>query len=394
MTDDLDQEADATALVDLSAEGDQTATPDQPAGDNADTPPDDATGADSDAAIDAIIAKAVEEPAAKDDEEPGDDANGGDETGEADAKAKAGEAEAEKKADADVDAKSGGKDEDYLTKDDLAKVPEEIQGKINRRMGTLTRQRKEAEEERDALKPQAERYAHLSSEMQKAGLSGEDMGDAFAFAYRTKTAGFSTDERSALLQAGLAIKSGDPDEIIKFLGPIYQKAMQAKGEVLEPDLQQKVDAGEITEAAAAEFQRTRSAQHRAEEQNRTREAADAADRQRQDAENRERGAQQQRIGWVRDTSLQLRQSDPVYARKQDAITQEVAAHVEAYGWPPSEAGVRKMVRDAHSRVTATMAKPQPKPKPGAPSGNAPPVRPVASTEDQAFELALKSAGVV
>lgn len=255
------------------------------------------------------------------------------------------DADEEKAAKAEDDAEDAGESED----EDHHLPDEEFQGlpkRARQRMGYLTKQRKLAETARDEamqeieqIKPAAEAFTTISTEMSKANLNGQEL--------------------SAFLQFGAAYKRGDYARAKQIIEPFWQSISQNSGDVLDDHHQSLVDNGEVTEDHARQMQR------QARELARRQQADQAAQRRQQQEAQQQQATQQQAalVEKVRaagnDEMVKIRAEDPAFDQKFDDLKAEIEGMLKAYGPARSEDAARRMLRDAHERVTSRMAKQRP-----------------------------------
>lgn len=160
------------------------------------------------------------------------------------------------KADSEPNAEDDD-DKDELSPEELKAVARSTAARFKK----LTSKLAVKDEELNALRPKAEEFEKINRFVTDAGLTNQEVGQ--------------------ILTIGALMKS-DPAEALKALMPYVQRLQDAVGEVLDPDLQERVRLGYLTEADARELSKAqataRNAQQRAERM---------TERQRQEAEQRE-----------------------------------------------------------------------------------------------------------
>lgn len=160
--------------------------------------------------------------------------------------------------------------------------------------------------------------------------------------------GVTADEAADFLVVRALMKH-NPAEAWKQLKPLVQKLLVDAGEVLPPDLRQRVQQGEMTQAAAIELSRLRAMQ---ESGNRARSVEAEQAKQRQQAEY-VRSVQQSVATWEQVT----RQRDPDFDAKSEALQKEILWLQKRDGMPKTPDDARKMVEAAYAAVNKTLQRP-------------------------------------
>lgn len=186
--------------------------------------------------------------------------------------------------------------------------------------------------ERNSLREDATRYRNVQGFLDQSGVSGEEAHNALVIASLIKT---------------------QPTEAWKQLRPIVESLLVAAGEILPPDLQQRVQAGEIPTEAAIEISR-----HRA-----TAQSVQAAQSFREQQEQRRR--ETDRISSIQSAAQEWEQDrrlkDPNFEAKVVALRKEVAWLHSTEGKPNTPEGVREQLAKAYKAVNATFVSPTPPP---------------------------------
>lgn len=195
--------------------------------------------------------------------------------------------------------------------------------------------------QRNELRVDATRYRNVQAFLDTNGLSADEAGDILVIGALAKT---------------------NPAEAWQRVKPWVQKLLVAAGEVLPEDVQQRVQAGEISHEAALELTRARAAAQSMQAAQSFREQQEAARRQRE-ASNSILGAAS---AWEEDRRLK----DPNFSAKQEPLMREIAWLQAKEGRPTTPEGVRDQLQRAYKAVNAAFVPPQPKPAPR------PAVRPV------------------
>ena len=238
----------------------------------------------------------------------------------------------------DGEADTGSQDaDDDLTDEDVAALKPGTRKRVER----LLSQRNEAREEAAALEGDAGNYRNIRRFMSDNQLGDEDVANLF--------------------RAGADLKSGDPERLGRFLErvmPLVRHAMEATGQVLSADLQEQVDAGEMTEDAARTMARTRGQASFAQDRAR---AAETAQTEAASAARAESLATQ--IVSATDTWYQqTRQTDPDFDLKAEAIRRVAQAMVAEKGLPRTPAEAVEYAKAAHAEATRWMKAAQPAPR--------------------------------
>ncbi len=172
--------------------------------------------------------------------------------------------------------------------------------------------------------------------------------------------GVSPQEAADLLTVGAMAKS-NPAKAWELAKPWVLKVMQAAGEMLSPELQAAVDAGEMSREAAFEVSRARATVQSVE-------ASQSFQAQRDQRRQTEQAAADIR-GAAVDWESERRERDPNFDAKIEPILREVAYQHMQGNRPDSPAAVKKQLDDAYRVVNAalapTAAAPQPTPRPAA-----------------------------
>jgi len=240
--------------------------------------------------------------------------------------------------------------------DDKFRIPEAefkaLPDGVKKRIGHLNAQFKKAERElgevqKDlpTLRDAHERFTKISAFVQEHQIEPENVTLAF--------------------NAMALMAKGDYQGFLKAVKPWVDMAAQAAGEAISPDLQEKLEAGYITEEAARELTQARIAAQTAKAQA---ERSQRVVQDRQAADNA--GAEIQRISAaVTAREQELMATDPDYARKKPLI--EAAVRLAVKNGAPRTAQAAVAILDeayALSKVTAPAAPPrQTAPRPTATS---------------------------
>lgn len=140
------------------------------------------------------------------------------------------------------------------------------------------------------------------------------------------------------LNIAAALNYGDHETFLKAISPLVQKAQQAMGITLPPDLQQQVDQGYTTRELAQQLsvQRAQSDQLRVQQE------------QMREQQENDRALQMAHsvksaiTGW----EAEVRKSDPDYARKEPIIQNYAKALIRDHGFPSDPAGAVELAKRA------------------------------------------------
>lgn len=274
-------------------------------------------------------------------------------------------------ADKSKEPAEGGSD----TKTDDADEPAEAElaamaPRTRKRVQQLLAQRKDAQKQIEALRPEAEGYQAVRRFMAENDLSDPEVAELF--------------------QIGALMKSGNPDALGKVLDrlePLVNQLKTQLGREVPDDLRTLVDNGEMTEDAARQMARTRTQAAFADVR---------AQRATQQAAQVQTQAQQAQItqavlGWHE----QIRQTDPDFGLKSQALQRAAQALVAERGAPRNPTEAVEYAKAAYAEVNKWFqsARPAPKATRPAPSTAAAPrsgLAPAPTTLAQAIEQAFEA----
>lgn len=186
--------------------------------------------------------------------------------------------------------------------------------------------------QRDTFKQGNDRYENVVRYLDDQGLSGEEAAEGLELMGLMKT---------------------NPAEAWKRLRPTLEKLLVAAGEVPSPELMQRVQAGELTQAAALEISRER-ATVRSMEARRTFETESGERRQTREAQEAGLRAVSD---WENDRAIK----DPNFAAKRPALEREIAYLLQKEGRPATVDGIKDQLKRAYDAVNKTFVAPAPKP---------------------------------
>lgn len=172
--------------------------------------------------------------------------------------------------------------------------------------------------QRNDFKADATEYRKIQTFLDTSGMSGAEAAEGLQTLARIKT---------------------DPAGALEQARPFLQKWLAAAGAVLPDDLNQRVQKGELTQAAALELSRTRA------------EAAGLRARSTFDEQRRERQAETQRqqaiVTAAESWEAERRRKDPNFDAKEGQLKKEIAYLIATEGRPNTPEGVRDQLQRAY-----------------------------------------------
>lgn len=223
-------------------------------------------------------------------------------------------------------------------------TPEELSrynSRTRKRIEKLLGERSELRAERDALLGEAQIGSSVREYLQRNDIQKEDF--------------------AILLDLGAALRRGDWQTFYAGVKPYVQVAEEALGVRLPADLAQRVQQGHMTTDAARQFSQERYSRQLAEA-NAQRNAAYVQDTQYQ-AQVAE--VQNAVASAVTQWENQVRQQDPDYGLKQDAVKNILWAVVREKGAPQSPEHAVEIANEAYRRASDLMTRAAPRPRPTA-----------------------------
>lgn len=175
--------------------------------------------------------------------------------------------------------------------------------------------------EKKAYQADAQRYRNVQAFLDAQGLSAEETAEGLVIMGLMKT---------------------DPVEAWNRLKPTVQKLLQAAGEVLPDDIQQRVLAGEMSREAAFELSRQR-AQYQALQ-------AGMSFREQQARQQQQIAAQQALVNTAIEWEADRRAKDPNFEQKYVPLQKELAYIQSREGIPSTPEGVRDQLKRAYDAV--------------------------------------------
>jgi hypothetical protein len=186
----------------------------------------------------------------------------------------------------------------------------------------------------------ATRYHNVVSYLDDVGLSDEEAADG-------------------LRLMGLA--KSNPAQAFEEMRPWLEQLVVAAGAVLPPDLQTRVQNGELTAAAAQEIAKAKAQAASLQHQQ--------SFREKQEQSRQEKAFAQSITGAAESWEADRMAKDPNFEAKRPAIMKEIMYLHATEGKPTTPQGVRAQLKKAYDTINASL--------PAAPRAPAPrPVRPV------------------
>lgn len=184
--------------------------------------------------------------------------------------------------------------------------------------------------EKKAAEVDAIRYRNVQNFLDRAGLQAAEAADALELLALTKT---------------------DPVKAWKQLRPFAERVAIAAGELLPPDIQQRVAAGEIARDVAADLSRARAQVQ----------AMQAAQRFQQEQAQMQaaQAAQQALVGAATSWEADRQVKDPNFAAKVPELQREIAYLQATVGKPDTPEGVKAQLEQAYKAVNAKFRAVQP-----------------------------------
>jgi hypothetical protein len=224
-------------------------------------------------------------------------------------------------------------------------TPEELSrytSRTRKRIGKLLDQRKELQMEVQTLRGEADMGRGVREYLQQNDIQKEDF--------------------AVLLDLGAALRRGDWQTFYAGVKPYVQVAEEALGVRLPQDLAQRVQQGHMTTDAARQFSQERYARQMAEANAyRTQAAVESAQQRAMVTE-----MQNEIAGAVSNWENQVRQTDPDYGLKQDAVKNILWAVVREQGAPQSPQHAVEIAKEAYRRANELTSRMAPKPRATAP----------------------------
>lgn len=270
----------------------------------------------------------------------------------------------------DLEAPAEGDEDKAKSESDLSDEEKaKLSPRAQNRFQQLANERRSLEEKLNAVQPKVEQFERIERLMVEHQATPEHLSNALAL-------------------TGM-INRGEYDRVIPVLENVLNNLREQVGDVLPPELKQRVDLGYLTEDDAKKLNRAQAQAQR------------LTDAQRRDAEARQQAEQQRAFNEVATAAAQTADawakeqatSDPDWKLKADFIQSELQrtllAEPDKYPKTPQEARalLDRIKKDVDSRVGRFA----PQAKPMQPvTGGAPSARSVAEpqTSLEALERAL------
>lgn len=253
-------------------------------------------------------------------------------SGQSPSQERSGDQSQQKAADG-ADAKGEG-DEGADEADPTDEELNQLHSKTRRRMKQLLRQKHEANETIESMRPLAERAQRIEEFVTKAGLSGDEVNSGFEIMRQLKTA---------------------PDKAYEMLKPIMISLEEHLGVRLPEDLREQVKQGYITIEAARETAMLRGRASRTETQLKERDV---------------QGQRQEHTRFVEDAATSVTTwennwstKDPDYKLKQPQVQEHIELALlkaQRSGQQLNKTAILKICDDARTSVNAMFARLRPR----------------------------------
>lgn len=311
------------------------------------------------------------------DEEPADtgasEDEGDPEDGETDADAEAADTEqSSQKEETAAAAETDDADDDQfrIPDEQFKALPDGVKkrlGHLNTRAKKAERELAEREREMEPLKDAHQRFSQIQSFVQENEIEPQNV--------------------TLLFNAAAAMSKGDFSGFVKMVQPWYNLALQASGEAIDPELQQRVDDGYLTEEDAKELTRARISAQASQGKVQSMQQKNAAMNQAQQSQQE----QGRILSAVQQRESHLQSSDADYALKSPAMKSMIEFALKSGAVPKTSEEAVRLVDEAYARVNATFKKPTPpKPTPPRPSSSSTPRgNPAPETTKEAITQALR-----
>lgn len=262
-----------------------------------------------------------------------------------------GDADADATATADQDKVAASGSQDTPAADDPLDLnaPDPTEGELRKlrpetrkRFERLLAQRNEARTTLEQIQPELAQHRQLQGYLTQHQLAPDDV--------------------NALLSVGASLRAGNYQAFLDGVTPYVMAAQEALGLRVARDLQQQVEQGLLSEDAARQMTATRhraaQAEHRLSEQTRTHQT-----------ETTTRNVAAVRHA-VEQWEAGIRQRDPDYALKSNAVRRYSQALLQERGIPQTPEAAVALTQAAYDEATAEFRRLRPAPAPtrASPSG--------------------------
>ena len=231
-----------------------------------------------------------------------------------------------------------------------------------KRVKQLVRERNEARDRLKAVEPAVQGFTKIASFVKEAGLSKDEVNQGFEI---------------------MRLMKQNPVQALEALRPYVEQLLVVTGSVLPADIQKRVEAGEMTEAAALELSKAMA-------QNQHLQTTSELSARKAESDRVARAAQEAG-GAVTSWEQAWSQSDPDYARKQPYVMREIERLLLKGEVPSSPQAAREMCEKVKRQVEKELAAFMPKKETvkAVTGGTQPNNLPAPTTTLQAMEQALR-----
>lgn len=195
--------------------------------------------------------------------------------------------------------------------------------------------------ERNELRQEKANYAPFVKAMTNHDLNQEDV--------------------ALLLGAGAALRRGDYEAFLAGVAPYIEQAQMMVGDVLPQDLQEQVAQGYVSPTVARELTQRRANDLHTQAENERRQVRQQEADVQQHASNVQRG--------ISDWEATIRQRDPDYSQKQEAVMRYAQAIIQEQGHPRSVDEAVEYADRAYQEVNRLTRRVSPQRRPTRPTPN-------------------------
>lgn len=242
------------------------------------------------------------------------------------------------KVDSDAEKPEAADDED-LSQDEL----KALSWKAQQRFRKLASAAKAKDGEIATLRTKADEHDRIVGAISRAGLDNKELDE--------------------LVELGSLLKRGDPVVALQKLAPLVRALEQVAGEVLPPELQERVRLGYISEQDARDLNRARAREHFAKQSQERQQRESDAEKQHREITERVNSSVSAIEAWEANQA----KSDPDWPSKRQEVADQVELMIareaqkrKAPFFPNSEEAV-KLSKDALKLVNDRIAKFKPRP---------------------------------
>lgn len=210
---------------------------------------------------------------------------------------------------------------------------------------TVEAERDGVRQELEAVKPKAERFDQLTGFMRENRVTVDHLNNA--------------------LQLTALVNTGQYDRALPVLRSLLQQVENAAGEVLPPDLQERVRLGYITEADAKAMHKAQTGERRVRDEAERRQRESTEQAQANEFRTMSDNAARSADTWAQEQAT----SDPDWNLKRDLVMTMMEAELGRRlreqglkGFPANDKAVREFLTELKGKVDAQVGRFRPKPQ--------------------------------